>query len=89
MLLPCVDEDGLRVLVECPSPVVKPVLVCTVLVPITDVVWVVSVVRTSVVVGVDPVEAMVVVWPVLIVWDDSDDPGTLLCTTLVVCPVVV
>lgn len=38
---------------------------------------------------VDPVEAMVVVWPVLIVWDDSDDPGTVLCTTLVVCPVEV
>ena len=64
-------------------------LVCTVLVPSTDVVWVVSVVRTSLVVVVDPVEAMVVVWPVLIVWDDSDDPGTLLCTKLVVCPVVV
>ena len=38
VLLPCVDEDELRVLVECPPLVVRPVLVCTVLVPVTDVV---------------------------------------------------
>ncbi len=31
-------------LVECPPLVVRPVLVCSVLVAITDVVWVVSVV---------------------------------------------
>lgn len=74
---------------ECPSLVVRPVLVCIVLVAITDVVWVVSVVRTGLVVRVGSVEAMVVVWPVLIVWDDSDDLGTVLCTTLVVSPVVV
>ena len=43
-LLPCVDKDELRVLVECPPLVVRPVLVCDVLVAITDVVWVVSVV---------------------------------------------
>ena len=38
---------------------------------------------------VDSVEAMVAVWPVLIVWDDSDDIGLVLCTTLVGSPVVV
>ena len=38
---------------------------------------------------VDSVEAIVVVWSVLIVWDDPDDAGLVLCTTLVVSPVVV
>ena len=44
VLLLCVDEDEPGVLVECPPLVVRPVLVCIVLVAITDVVWVVSVV---------------------------------------------
>ena len=38
---------------------------------------------------VDPAEAVVVVRPVLIVWDDPDDPGTVLCSEVVVWPVVI
>ena len=43
-LLLNVDEDKPGALVECSPLVVSPVLVCIVLVPITDVLWLVSVV---------------------------------------------
>ena len=67
ILLPCVDKDEPRMLVDSPPLVVRPVLVYIVLVGITDVVRVISVVRTGLVVCVDSVETVVIVWPVLIV----------------------
>ena len=101
LLVPSEDTDDLTSVELCPAAVLEVGVAWVVLVSSDEVdpgvvlIWLPLLTYVdedtpgALVVCVDPVEVVIVVRSVLIVNNDPDEPGTVLCSVLVVWPVVI